>query len=289
MSKLGAMSKMKSCKIDRIEWEMHVLSSFGLSFCERMESMHMYPLPIHCNKISDTFGETNCRFDTLSNKYFELFFSGGGGDDKKSLYQLRLERRARLWNVTPSGDSGSKPIIRRPGQLTPADSAPEIKIKTLAEIRREKQLREKLTGDQVSSVPEQDSEPESSQRSGSAPVRTANLLKDRETGDQISMLQEEFMEESGKGTDNAPVRTENMFKEQQTGNQVLSRDLTTGRRKRRIDRTTVSVPVSVSEAGDQISVSVGASSSDEIQSNQEETPVQSPTSGSPVKQGDYNA
>ena len=33
---VSKISKRKSCKIDRIEWEMHVtcMSSFGLSFCE---------------------------------------------------------------------------------------------------------------------------------------------------------------------------------------------------------------------------------------------------------------
>ena len=30
VSKLGVMSKRKSCKIDRIVWEMHAMSSFGL-------------------------------------------------------------------------------------------------------------------------------------------------------------------------------------------------------------------------------------------------------------------
>ena len=48
VSKLGAMSKRKSCKIDWIEWEMHAMSSFGLFFCE---CMHAYPLPIHCTEI----------------------------------------------------------------------------------------------------------------------------------------------------------------------------------------------------------------------------------------------
>ena len=33
VSKLGTISKRKSYKINRIEWEMHVMSSFGLSFC----------------------------------------------------------------------------------------------------------------------------------------------------------------------------------------------------------------------------------------------------------------
>ena len=48
VSKLVAMSKRKSCKIDRIVWEMHAMSSFGFSFCE---CMHAYPLPIHCDEI----------------------------------------------------------------------------------------------------------------------------------------------------------------------------------------------------------------------------------------------
>ena len=48
VSKLRAMSKRKGCKIDRIEWEMHIMSSFGLSFCE---CMHAYPLLIHCTEI----------------------------------------------------------------------------------------------------------------------------------------------------------------------------------------------------------------------------------------------
>ena len=48
VSKLGAMSKRKSCKIHRIVWEMHAMSSFVLPFCERM---HTYPLPIHCAEI----------------------------------------------------------------------------------------------------------------------------------------------------------------------------------------------------------------------------------------------
>ena len=48
VSKLGAMSKRKSCKIYPIEWEMHAMSSFGLFFCE---CMHAYPLPICCAEI----------------------------------------------------------------------------------------------------------------------------------------------------------------------------------------------------------------------------------------------
>ena len=34
VSKLGAMSKMKSCKIDRIVWNMHGISGFVFSFCD---------------------------------------------------------------------------------------------------------------------------------------------------------------------------------------------------------------------------------------------------------------
>ena len=41
MRKLGAMAKMKSCKIDRILWEMRAMSCFVLSFCE---CMHSYPV-----------------------------------------------------------------------------------------------------------------------------------------------------------------------------------------------------------------------------------------------------
>ena len=39
LSKLRATSKMKGCKIDRIEWEIHVITSFGVSYCE---CMHEY-------------------------------------------------------------------------------------------------------------------------------------------------------------------------------------------------------------------------------------------------------
>ena len=49
-SKLGAMSKMKSCKIDRIVWKVHGMSCFVFCFCERTY-MYTYPLPIHCTEI----------------------------------------------------------------------------------------------------------------------------------------------------------------------------------------------------------------------------------------------
>ena len=45
VSKLGAMSKRKSSKIDWIVWKMRAMSCFVLSFCERM---HAFALPIHC-------------------------------------------------------------------------------------------------------------------------------------------------------------------------------------------------------------------------------------------------
>ena len=41
MSKFGAMAKRRSCKINRIQWEMRAMSFFVLSLCERM---HSYPL-----------------------------------------------------------------------------------------------------------------------------------------------------------------------------------------------------------------------------------------------------
>ena len=51
VSKLGAMSKRKSYKIDRIVWDMHAMSCFVLSFCHVCERMHAYPLSIHCTEI----------------------------------------------------------------------------------------------------------------------------------------------------------------------------------------------------------------------------------------------
>ncbi|XP_063960812.1 apoptotic chromatin condensation inducer in the nucleus-like [Lytechinus pictus] len=92
--------------------------------------------------------------------------------EEKSLDEIRRERRARLWNTaTSSDDAPSNPIIRKPGGQVLSGSAPEIKIKTLAEIRREKQqLREQQlqqqTGSQISQVTTQDS-----LRTDSSPVR----------------------------------------------------------------------------------------------------------------------
>ena len=38
VSKLGVISRNKSCKIDRIVWEMHARWSFALSFCDWMHA-----------------------------------------------------------------------------------------------------------------------------------------------------------------------------------------------------------------------------------------------------------
>ena len=56
MRKLGAMVKMKSCKIDRILWEMRAtcMSCSVLSFCERMHSYPLRPGPIIVPKSSET-------------------------------------------------------------------------------------------------------------------------------------------------------------------------------------------------------------------------------------------
>ena len=54
MSKLGAMAKRKSCKIDRFLWEMCAMSCFVLSFCERMHSYPLRPGPFIVPKASET-------------------------------------------------------------------------------------------------------------------------------------------------------------------------------------------------------------------------------------------
>ena len=54
MSKLGAMAKRKSCKIDRILWDMRAMSCFVLSFCERMHSYPLRPGPFIVPKSSET-------------------------------------------------------------------------------------------------------------------------------------------------------------------------------------------------------------------------------------------
>ena len=54
MSNLGAMSRRKSCKIDRILWEMHAMSCFVVSFCERMHTYPLRPGPFIVPKPSET-------------------------------------------------------------------------------------------------------------------------------------------------------------------------------------------------------------------------------------------
>ncbi|XP_071476519.1 uncharacterized protein [Diadema antillarum] len=80
----------------------------------------------------------------MDNKSDKPVVKAGEGDGKKSLDELRRERRARLWNLTPSGDSITTATQRA---ADPALSEAEIKIKTLDEIRREKQLRDGKTTD----------------------------------------------------------------------------------------------------------------------------------------------
>ena len=54
MSKLGAISKRKSCKINRIEWEMHAMSSFGLSFVSAWSVCTRIYCPFIAPKSSDS-------------------------------------------------------------------------------------------------------------------------------------------------------------------------------------------------------------------------------------------
>ena len=54
VSKLRAIPKIKTCKIDRIVWEMKVCD---LPFVA--EFTRGYPLPIHCTEVSDSFGVMN--------------------------------------------------------------------------------------------------------------------------------------------------------------------------------------------------------------------------------------
>ena len=51
MSKLGAMSKRKSCKIDRILWEMRAMSCFVPFLLWAYARVPTAPGPIHCTKI----------------------------------------------------------------------------------------------------------------------------------------------------------------------------------------------------------------------------------------------
>ena len=59
-SKFGAMSKRKSCKIDRTVWKMHAMSCFVLSFCEayaRVPTAHsLYQNPPEKNMLNFNSG-----------------------------------------------------------------------------------------------------------------------------------------------------------------------------------------------------------------------------------------
>ena len=55
MSKLGAISKKKTCKINRIVWEMHAMWCFVLSFCEWM---HAWVPTAH--SVRQSFGGFRC-------------------------------------------------------------------------------------------------------------------------------------------------------------------------------------------------------------------------------------
>ena len=59
VSKLGAMSKRKSCKIDRIEWEMHatcVCQVLGFPFVSAWSVCTCTRCPFIAQKSSDTYG-----------------------------------------------------------------------------------------------------------------------------------------------------------------------------------------------------------------------------------------
>ena len=57
VSKLGAISSNKSCKIDRIVWEMHARWSLRFPFVT--ECTRGYLLPIQCTKVSEDFDAMN--------------------------------------------------------------------------------------------------------------------------------------------------------------------------------------------------------------------------------------
>ena len=52
VSKLRAIPKIKTCKINRIVWELRVCTFVA-------EFTRGYPLPIHCAEVSDSFGVMN--------------------------------------------------------------------------------------------------------------------------------------------------------------------------------------------------------------------------------------
>ena len=66
VSKLGATSKNKSCKIDRIVWEMHGICEV-LRFPFVTECTRGYPLPIQC---AEDFGTMNGQWIRAYNQQF---------------------------------------------------------------------------------------------------------------------------------------------------------------------------------------------------------------------------
>ena len=72
VSKLRAMSKRKICKIDRILWNMHAMSCFVLSFCERTCTRTC--CPFHCTEI--LWNKTSCWISNsgaiLEHLYFDI-------------------------------------------------------------------------------------------------------------------------------------------------------------------------------------------------------------------------
>ncbi|XP_030829335.1 zinc finger CCCH domain-containing protein 11A isoform X2 [Strongylocentrotus purpuratus] len=158
-------------------------------------------------------------------------------EEIKSLDEIRRERRARLWNTASSSDDAlSKPIVKRPGgQVTSgADSASasQIKIKTLAEIRREKQLREQQTGaNQVSQVTTQDSAQEGSERTDSLPVH------EPETGNFSSATCTTGADrDAGSSWESAPVNQAASISSTNTGTKLTRKPLQR-RRGRQVSNT----------------------------------------------------
>ena len=64
VSKLRAIPKIKTCKIDRIIWEMKVYALPVVA-----EFTRGYPLPIHYAKVSVSFGDMNGQFLQLKTSY----------------------------------------------------------------------------------------------------------------------------------------------------------------------------------------------------------------------------
>ena len=95
MSKLGAMAKRKSCKIDRILWEMRAMSCFVLSFCERM---HSYPLAPGAHSLYRKPPKQNIRWISNNDEILEHLF---------------LTLRLIQWNLVITRSDITNPLITR--------------------------------------------------------------------------------------------------------------------------------------------------------------------------------